>query len=280
MSNFFRWLRWRSERAAFIASVSRGWQSTRSELVVAEQWRRDAIKQLPAVPPYSRLAEHYHSFSQSFCPHYEDLLRGLQCRFRFEIRDVLDVACGAGTLTTRLAKQFGSVFAFDISADMLAQARRACAQQSNAKFALADFRQFDFVERFDAATCACDSLNYIERPDELLAVLARVRRHLRPGGFFVFDVLDSAAMKVSAAYDLQQREERDRFAMCTEYDDWSRKETTYVAFADMAEAHRRIPIEIDDVYDASKNTGFVVLDRLSDSHGFGNYYVLRTVESC
>lgn len=275
MIGFLQWLRWRWERESFIRSASRDSDDARSEHHSPDPERRDLIKTLPTIAPYCRLAEYYFSFSQRFCPHYDQLLRSLARRHRHGIRNVLDVACGAGTLTIRLARSFESVFGFDISEEMVTQARRACADERRTRIALADFRDFRFAERFDAATCACDSLNYIERIEELAVVFARVTDHLRPGGFFTFDVLNAEAMRFSTTLDLERRDRSTRFAMCTEYDQWNRKETTYVAFRDGVEKHYRIPIEEYDVCEAATKEGLVVSDVFSDLHGFRTYYVLR-----
>ncbi len=270
-----RWLKWRHARHAFLSSCDGGGQSKWSS---ASETRRAAVRQLPRLAPYERLGAHYHRFSASFCPRYEDLLAALAVRFQFPIRHVLDVACGAGTLTARLAPRFEKVVGVDVSRAMLAAAQKACGGLTSVRLCEGDYRTFELGERFDAATCACDSLNYVDSPRELSDVFRRVAAHLRPGGLFAFDVLDAYSMQLHATLDAVHESDGVRFAMCTEYDDKARKECTYVAFADGVEAHVRVPIAKRDVTRAAREAGFSLVDAFTDRLEMRRYYVLRLGE--
>jgi trans-aconitate methyltransferase len=272
MMRLWRWLEWRQARARFLSAHD---DDGRAQWSIADEDRRAMVRRLPALPPYARLAEHYFRFSASFCPRYEDLLAAVGRRFRFEIRDVLDVACGAGTLTARLAKRFETVVGFDVCEPMLACARRECAALENVRIVNGDYHTFALGERVDAAVCACDSLNYIERIEDLAVVLRRVAAHLRPGGFFAFDVLDAYSMRIHALMDMEYEEAGVRFAMCTDYDAYARQERTYVAFADGVETHARIPVSKWDVTRTAREAGFAVVAAFSDAHAMRWFYVLR-----
>ncbi len=82
------------------------------------------------------------------------------------------------------------IVGIDASPEMLRLAHRKCKELDNVELALGDFRSFDLGEHFDLVLCCFDSLNYIERPEELSDVFRCVERHLQPRGFFVFDVVN------------------------------------------------------------------------------------------
>ena len=93
---------------------------------------------------------------------------------------VLDLGCGNGTKTARLARRF-EVVGVDISEEQLRLAR---AQVPGATFLQADFAELDLpAESLDAVT-AFYSIVHVPRgrhPD----LFARIERWLRPGGHFL-----------------------------------------------------------------------------------------------
>jgi SAM-dependent methyltransferase len=82
------------------------------------------------------------------------------------------------------------------SPDMLARARqRGEAAGSRVEFLQADMRTLDFGERrFDAAVCLFDAIGYVATNEAVRQVFEGVRRHVRPGGVFVFEFWHAAAM--------------------------------------------------------------------------------------
>jgi len=102
---------------------------------------------------------------------------------------VLDLACGTGNMTLRLAERGYDMIGADASEDMLAQAQnKAFDQGYRILWLLQDMRRLDLYGTVDAVTCVCDGLNYIIKPDELWEVFRRVRLFLNPGGIFIFDM--------------------------------------------------------------------------------------------
>ena len=97
---------------------------------------------------------------------------------------VLDVACGTGLVTFRMAEavgERGAVVGTDISGEMVETARRVAAERdlANASFERADAEGLPFADStFDAAACGL-GLMYV--PDPVKA-LCEMRRVLRPGG--------------------------------------------------------------------------------------------------
>lgn len=110
---------------------------------------------------------------------WERFVAELAARFD-EGAHVLDLGCGGGSKTKRLAKHF-EVVAVDISEEQLRLAR---AEVPDATFLQADLAALDFpAESFDAVT-AFYSIVHVPR-DEHPAVFRRIRRWLKPGGLFL-----------------------------------------------------------------------------------------------
>ena len=97
---------------------------------------------------------------------------------------VLDVACGTGLVSFRMAAavgECGSVVGTDLSGEMVEAACRHANQREvdNARFERADAEALPFVDAtFDAAVCG---LGLVYVPDPVRA-LGEMRRVLKPGG--------------------------------------------------------------------------------------------------
>lgn len=96
---------------------------------------------------------------------------------------VLDVACGTGLISFRVAAavgERGAVVGTDISGEMIEAARRSAEHDlGNVGFERADAEDLPFADAtFDAAVCGL-GLMYV--PDPIKA-LGEMRRTLRPGG--------------------------------------------------------------------------------------------------
>ena len=102
---------------------------------------------------------------------------------------VLDLACGTGNITLRLAEKGYDLIGVDSSEDMLAEAQRKAYEEGHKILFLAqDMRELDLYGTIDAAVCVCDGMNYILKTADLLEVFRRVRLFLNPGGVFIFDM--------------------------------------------------------------------------------------------
>jgi SAM-dependent methyltransferase len=236
----------------------------------------------PQLRSYERLALVYHEYARTFSPDYASFLRALRNTYGLALRSILDLACGAGTITMQLARLASRVTGVDASEAMLQAAQKLFRDQPNVQFVQADYRAFCLNEQFDAVVCASDSLNYLHEPCELDRVLQCVSRHLNPRGLFVFDALDDRGFRRYSGKFVPIEIDGTECSIVLRYDPQSRVERAVVVFGAEMELHRRIPIEPDEVHGAAKASGFTVLDWFSIA-GFGllkyggvrNFYVLR-----
>ncbi|UYO00955.1 MAG: class I SAM-dependent methyltransferase [Devosia sp.] len=109
-------------------------------------------------------------------------------------RRVLELACGTGRFTVRLAASGADVTGADLSATMLAGARQRLTEQGlRADLIELDMRGFDLGVQFDAVVVAANSLMHLHTQDDFTRAMSSIRRHLAPGGVFAFDVFVPSA---------------------------------------------------------------------------------------
>jgi trans-aconitate methyltransferase len=94
---------------------------------------------------------------------------------------ILDLGCGTGHLTARIAEAAATAVGLDHSGEMLQQARSA---YPHLEFVQADARAFAFASPFDAVFSNA-VLHWIKPPEP---VVRCVRDALRPGGRFVAEL--------------------------------------------------------------------------------------------
>ncbi|MGA7412847.1 MAG: class I SAM-dependent methyltransferase [Bryobacteraceae bacterium] len=94
---------------------------------------------------------------------------------------VLDLGCGTGHLTTRIAESGAQVVGVDASPDMIGQARQNFPKL---QFSLQDATALTYQEEFDAVFSNA-ALHWMLEPDH---VVAAVSRALRRGGRFVAEM--------------------------------------------------------------------------------------------
>jgi SAM-dependent methyltransferase len=102
---------------------------------------------------------------------------------------ILDVACGQGRHTIRLARSGFRVMGVDTSASFLAAARAAAAESpTDAEFVHLDMRALDFDQEFDVALSLCTAWGYFDDGTNQ-RVLDRIAKSLRPDGLLVLDLI-------------------------------------------------------------------------------------------
>ncbi len=111
---------------------------------------------------------------------------------------VLEIGCGAGRVTRALSLLFGEVWAVDISAEMVSQARRALADRPNARvfqnngcdLAVLGDIEVDF-------TFSTLVFQHISNREIIENYVREAHRLLRPGGLFKFQVQGDTTMETT-----------------------------------------------------------------------------------
>ncbi len=115
-------------------------------------------------------------------------------------RKVLDLGCGTGSHAIPLAQRGHAVTGIDRSPGMLAHATEKLKAISFPAgvpapvFLEGDLRSLDLGQRFEVVLMMFAVLGYQHENADLLAALGTVRRHLEPGGLFIFDVWNGLAV--------------------------------------------------------------------------------------
>lgn len=114
---------------------------------------------------------------------------------------ILDVACGPGIVSAALAPHAQEVVAFDLTPEMLAQARQRCASAGidNVSFREGSASDLPFADNsFDAVVTRL-SIHHFQAPERPMAEMARV---LKPGGTLVVaDVISSEVPEESELHN-------------------------------------------------------------------------------
>lgn len=107
---------------------------------------------------------------------------------------VLEVGCGTGRVLLHLARRGHAVTGLDNSPEMLAQLAARLQSATARHIAIppvvvqADMRTFDLAGAFRLAVIPYNTFMHLLTPEEQLAALGRIRRHLDPQGALVLDI--------------------------------------------------------------------------------------------
>lgn len=104
-------------------------------------------------------------------------------------KNILDLACGTGSITVPLAKRGYSMTGIDLSAEMLSLAQSK-SDEAKVKLRLSEqnIALFQAGGSFDAVICSFDGINYLTSPKDVQSCFASVAETLSEDGIFIFDI--------------------------------------------------------------------------------------------
>ncbi len=122
-------------------------------------------------------------FWEYWWPAFEQVCRDQDVTFD----TVADVACGTGEIALKLAQSGRTVFATDLSDDMLRVARHKCAG-AHVTLLQQDMTALSLPQPVDLLLCCYDALNMLADTDALAGCFAGFFRALVPGGHVICDL--------------------------------------------------------------------------------------------
>ncbi|MBQ7203620.1 MAG: class I SAM-dependent methyltransferase [Eubacterium sp.] len=135
----------------------------------------------------------YNSFAQF----YDSLTENVDYKVRSEYisnffskygcgKNVLDLACGTGSIAKHLADMGYTLTMLDLSEDMLSVA--SAKNIPNATLLKGDMTGFELSDSVDCCVCSLDSINHLLSIGDVKRCFECVYNSLHKGGVFVFDV--------------------------------------------------------------------------------------------
>ena len=140
---------------------------------------KDFVKSIPEV--YDK-----YLVPQFFEPYSQDLVKRLKSR---HVSKVLEIAAGTGVVTRKMSAELPnnvSIIATDLNQAMIDRAT-AVGTSRSVEWKQADAMALPFPDKtFDAVVCQFGAMFFPDKPK----AFTEVRRVLRPGGIFIFNVWD------------------------------------------------------------------------------------------
>lgn len=104
-------------------------------------------------------------------------------------RVLVDLACGTGNISNRLAQKGYAVTGIDLSEEMLMIAQdKAHEKHLRIQYLKQDMIRFATHRKAEVVTCICDGLNYLLTSEQLEQFFQNASKQLADGGLLVLDI--------------------------------------------------------------------------------------------
>jgi SAM-dependent methyltransferase len=172
----------------------------------------------------------------------------------FNVRRILEPACGSGRLLIPLARCGYYVVGYDISDEMVAYTRdkiEKAGLSPSAEVILGDMRTARFKDTFDAALNLLNTIGYLISDDDILNHFKAMSYSLRKGGLYI--------VELSCANENLSNEERPDDTWVAEQDGITIQTTWHTERYDRAEKrkHNICKMRIED---GKKGTRFMFIE--------------------
>lgn len=125
-----------------------------------------------------------------------DILKKTLKENEFKGKTILDLACGTGEMTSRLAKDGFRAMGVDLSGEMLEIAQnKAYTQNLKVQYIKQDMTALELFHTYDAVISFCDGFNYIVEKESLQKTFKLVHEYLNDHGLFIFDMSSAYKLK-------------------------------------------------------------------------------------
>ena len=182
---------------------------------------------------YNALAVWYDRLTKDVSyPEFASFYESIFADSKEDVRLVLDLCCGTGSVTYELSNHGYDLISCDSSPEMLSIAQSKCSMLVHQPlFICQDAAELDLFGTVDAAVCALDSINYIPSA-KLPELFRRLSLFIRPGGLFIFDMKSVELLRSS---DGQISIDEDDSVFCVWRADWSEKDSFLLYGMDLFE---------------------------------------------
>ena len=199
---------------------------------------------------------------------------------------ILDLCCGTGHLSEKLARHNYRVTGIDISERMLAFARQ---RSPDGVFLRADARNLQMTDDFDAAVSTFESINHMLSITDISMAFRSVHMSLRKGGFFLFDFITEETYTSEWNKSSSIVESDNVCIIRGGFDDLTRTARTDITMFRLKEDWKRTDVTVkqrcystEEITVALSVTGFHSIEihnarrdcGMNDELGVGRYFVL------
>lgn len=156
--------------------------------------------------PYTKLAPYYDilgwaDFTDYLWPHIKTFFRSIGG----PPKEMLDIACGTGVLTARLADMGVRVTGIDINPEMIRIAKTK-NYRVKPEFQVEDMCDFDLKRQFPVVGCFYDAINHITDEEKLIHAINAAARHTEDDGFYLFDINTIKGLKNWVPFQSSRRD--------------------------------------------------------------------------
>lgn len=171
---------------------------------------------------YSSFAEVYDTFMDNV-PYEEwaEYLAAILREYGIEDGLVLDLGCGTGSMTEKMAAKGYDMIGVDNSGEMLEIAMEKKEKSGwDILYLMQDMREFELYGTVRGVISACDSVNYITDEKELEQVFRLVNNYLDPEGIFIFDFnTEYKYREILGQQTIAENRENNSFIWENDYDE-------------------------------------------------------------
>ena len=169
---------------------------------------------------------------------------------RTEIKELLDLGCGTGTMTLLFAAHGYDMVGLDSSPDMLSEAQRKAFETDNTDilWTCQSMTDFELYGTVDATISCLDCLNHLENTEELRRCFALVHNYLVPNGLFIFDM--NTPYKFKEIYGDNAYILEDKNVLCAwqnEYDETTQKCTFFISLFEKTKGNQYARFDSEQV---------------------------------
>ncbi len=223
---------------------------------------------------YSKFAEIYDVLMEDV-PYSKiaDLVDAKIKKYNIKNNIVLDLACGTGTLTKKLAEKGYEMIGADASAEMLQMAQE---KNPGTLFLNQPMEDFELYGTVGAIVCSLDSVNYLLDDESLYKTFRLCNNYLEPHGLLIFDINTEYKFKNVLADNIFTFDNEEIFyawennyveeeKLCDFYLTFFVKERERYSRFD--EVHTERAYSDDEITKALESNGFCIVEKLNDFTG-------------